>query len=78
MADRGWTKESVLQTVKSPFTTRVSKNLATNNPATAYYTKEGAYVVIDDITREVVQVSDAIHPEKWIVDKNIINPYIPK
>ena len=78
MAKRGWTESSVRRTVDSPYTTRASTNKATGNPATAYYNEQGGYVVIDDVTKEVVQVSDNINPDTWIPDPNIVNPYIPK
>lgn len=77
MEKRGWTKETVIETVDNPYTTRRSKNLATNNSATAYYDKSGNYVIIDDITKEVVQISERGNMD-WLPDKNIINPYKPR
>lgn len=77
MKKRGWDKNLVNQTVDKPYTTRVSKNLATGNSATVYYDKSGHYVVVDDVTNEVVQISHRFIPD-WAPDKNIINPYIPK
>ena len=76
MVKRGWTKAEVENTVSNPYTTRASKNMATGNTATAYYNSSGAYVIVDDVTRIVVQVSDNINPSIWIPDPNIINPYI--
>jgi hypothetical protein len=43
--------------VKKPYTTREAINKATGNPATAYYNKAGDYVVVDNVTGELVQVS---------------------
>lgn len=77
MADRGWTESSVQNTVDSSFTTRKSTNKATKNSATVYYTEEGAYVVVDDVTKEVVQVSDKNKLSSWYPDDTIIDPYIP-
>lgn len=77
MALRQWTESSVKDTVNVPFTTRVSVNKANGNPATVFYTKEGAYVVVDDVTNEVIQVSDRINPAEWIPDDHIVNPYKP-
>jgi hypothetical protein len=77
MNARGWTEETVKKTVSNPFTTRSSTNLSNNNPATAYFNKDGSYVVVDDITKEVMQISNKLDP-KWIPDSNIIDPYIPK
>ena len=77
MSKRGWTEETVKDTVNNPYTTRKATNKATGNSATAYYNQNGAYVVIDDITKEVVQVSDNINPSSWIPDSSIIDPYRP-
>lgn len=78
MNARGWTEQSVWDTVVSPYTTRNSTNRATGNPATVYYTKEGSYVIVDDVTKEIVQVSDNIKPSTWAPDQSIVNPYIPE
>jgi len=51
-------------------------NRATGNPATAYFNKDGSYVVVDNRTNAVVQVSDRFN-QHWHPDPNIINPYIP-
>jgi len=77
MNQRGWTKETIRATVDSPYTIRESINKATGNVATAYYNQRGAYVVVDNVTREVVQISDFNHPETWVPDSGIINPYFP-
>ena len=74
---RGWTTQNIRNTVNTPYTTRRSTNRSTGHPATVYYTKEGAYVVVDNITNEVVQVSDYNKPSEWIPDSSIENPYIP-
>ena len=78
MNNRGWTTDSVKNTVNSPYTTRTSTNLATGNSATVFYQQNGAYVIVDNVTNEIVQVSNALGPLNWIPDKNIINPYLPK
>jgi hypothetical protein len=75
MNNRGWTKETVQDTVDNPYTTRQSTNKSTGNSATAYYTEDGAYVIIDDVTNEVVQVSDRFD-SKWVPDPSIKDPYI--
>ena len=76
MAKRGWTKELIKDTVDNYYTKRVSYNKANGNKATAFYTEEGAYVVIDDITKEVIQVGNRINPREWRPDPSIIDPYI--
>jgi hypothetical protein len=77
MTQRGWTESTVRNTVSSPHITRISTNKATGNSATVYYNKSGGYVIIDDVTKAVVQVSDNINPSTWIPDPSIINPYKP-
>lgn len=77
MAGRGWTQELIHNTVNNPFTTRVATNRATGNAATAFFQKNGAYVVKDNVTNQVIQISNKLDP-KWIPDATIINPFIPK
>src|SRR5690606_14125171 len=77
MAGRGWTKELIHNTVNNPFTTRAATNRATGNAATAYFQKNGSYIVKDNVTNQVIQISNRLDP-KWIPDATIINPYIPK
>ncbi|WP_339061077.1 colicin E5-related ribonuclease [Tepidibacillus marianensis] len=76
MSKRGWSETTVRDTVDNAFTTRSSTNLANNNPATAYFNKDGSYVVVDNVRKEVVQISDKFDLN-WKPDPNIINPYKP-
>jgi len=78
MEERGWTQDAVMNTVDNPYTTRVSINKATGKSATVYYTKQGSYVVVDDTSKVIIQVSDNINPSTWAPDTSIVNPYIPK
>lgn len=78
MSNRGWTKELVENIVDDSYTTRVSINKATGNSATVFYTKQGSYVIVDDVTKSIVQVSDNINPSTWVPDMSIIDPYILK
>ena len=78
IAKRGWTKDLIMDTVDNSYTIRTSINRATGNTATVYYTKQGSYIIIDDVTKAVVQVSDNINPSSWVPDSNIVDPYIPK
>ncbi|MCL2413110.1 MAG: hypothetical protein FWC98_03120, partial [Bacteroidales bacterium] len=48
MARRGWTERAINNTVNNPYTTRVATNRATGQPATTFYTRDGAYVVRDN------------------------------
>lgn len=67
-----------MNTVDNPYTLRTSINRATGNPSTVYYTKQGSYVIVDDVTKAVVQVGDNINPSTWVPDASIVDPYIPK
>ena len=78
MNSRGWTDGAIKNTVDNPYTTRISVNKATGNSATVFYTNRGSYVIVDDITKEIVQISDNINPSTWAPDTSIVNPYIPK
>ncbi|MCL2286761.1 MAG: hypothetical protein FWC32_10425, partial [Firmicutes bacterium] len=75
MARRGWNESSVINTIRNPHTTREAFNRATNNPATAFFNKDGSHVIVDNITREVIQISNRLG--EWIPDSSIINPFIP-
>lgn len=77
MTKRGWTESTVRDTVSNSYTKRVSVNKATGNSATVYYNKAGGYVIIDDVTNAIVQVSDNINPSTWAPDPSIVDPYLP-
>lgn len=78
MIERGWNPEKIQDVLSNPFTTRESVNKATNNPATAYYMQNGHYVVVDDVTEDIIQISNLkISGSDWYPDSAIIDPYIP-
>ena len=60
-----------------PYTTRAAINKATGNTATVYYNKSGDYVVVDDVTGELVQLS-GYGDTGWKPDSTIIDPYEPE
>jgi len=76
MESRGWTENTIKQTLDDSFTTRVATDKATGNAATAYYNADGSYVVADNITGKVIQISNRFD-RAWIPDDTIINPYFP-
>ncbi|MCL6457767.1 MAG: hypothetical protein K6T85_07155 [Gorillibacterium sp.] len=76
MDARRWTNDSVKGTVSDYYTTRSATNRATGNPATVYYNKDGSYIIVDNVTNELVQVSNKID-SNWTPDSSIINPYLP-
>ena len=77
IARRGWTRDGIDQTINHPFTTRPAFNKATGNPATAYFNRDGSHVIRDNVTGDLVQLSDRLSPGSWIPDSVIINPYFP-
>lgn len=77
MNSRGWTEDLIRSTVDNPYTIRTSINKATGNSATVFYTKQGSYVIVDDVTKVIVQISDNINPSTWVPDSSIVDPYIP-
>lgn len=70
-------KGIIHETVNDPFTTRSATNRATGNAATAFFQESGSYVVKDNVTNQIIQISNRLDPN-WIPDVTIINPYIPK
>ena len=73
---RWWSDNLIKNVIKSPYTTRRAKNKATGNSATAFYQKDWSYLVTDDKTFTVIQVSK-IWDKDWIPDSTIIKPYLP-
>lgn len=70
MEKRGWSEGAINATIKNSAYTKKSINKATGNKATAYFDKDGSYVVRDDVTGNIIQISDKNDPN-WIIDKNI-------
>lgn len=73
---RGWSDALIDDAISSPHHVSPALNKATNNPATAYFLKDGSYVVRENATGRIIQVSDRFDPG-WIVDDVIQNPYKP-
>jgi hypothetical protein len=69
LAKRGWTKDLVEETIEKPartVRTRDTRHLPDggrlDDPATAYYSERGGYVVRNDRTGDIVQVSNRNDP----------------
>jgi protein-disulfide isomerase len=73
---RGWTQEQIDSLVNNPYTTRPATNKASGNPATAYFGPDGRYVVVDDLTDDVIQISEVGNPG-WVPDSVIQDPFTP-
>jgi hypothetical protein len=72
LSKRGWTEESVREVINKPVRTKPTRDVRhrrdgtqENAPATAYYQNDSNYVVCNDLTGEVVQISNTFDPE-WI------------
>ena len=79
IGDRGWTEQDVQDAANGPPAGTTTDNRrpnktadgqGRNDSATVYGTKDG-YVVVNDRTREVVQVSDRKPGAGWIPDSRI-------
>lgn len=76
MKRRGWSEASINDTIQHPYAVREATNRATGNPATAYFAEDGSYVMRDNITGDIIQISDKTRP--WVPDSSINDPYIPE
>jgi hypothetical protein len=72
MKKRGWTEDDVRNTIQNPTRTVPTRDVRSipgggnmDNSATAYFANDGSYVVRNDITGDIVQVSDKNDPN-WI------------
>jgi RHS repeat-associated protein len=74
---RGWSDAGIRETVQTPHATRAATNKATGKPATAYFNRDGSHVVVDDVTGDLVQLSDRTNPRAWVPDPTIQDPYLP-
>ncbi|MBA2680168.1 MAG: hypothetical protein H0U76_17450, partial [Ktedonobacteraceae bacterium] len=69
LAKRGWTTKQIEETFADPariVETRDTRHIKgggnENDPATAYYSRDGGYVVRNDVTGDIVQVSNRNNP----------------
>ncbi|MGM3308103.1 colicin E5-related ribonuclease [Anabaena sp. WFMT] len=72
MSKRGWTAEIIELVYLNPDKTEQTRDRRYNidgsrkdDPATVYYRSDGSYIVCNDMTSDVVQVSD-INDPNWI------------
>ena len=76
MVQRGWTDASIRDTIQSPARTgetvddRTVEGQKRDDPATAYFRDDGSYVIRNDRTNEIVQLSDRNDPD-WTPDDRI-------
>lgn len=70
MGKRGWSEDSIEETISNPSRTAKAKDTRNNpetgaknnDPATAYINDDGSYVVRNDTTGDIVQVSNKNDP----------------
>jgi len=62
--------------VNNPYTIREATNKATGGSATAYYNRSGDYIVRDNATGNIIQLSE-FGNRGWIPDSSILNPFQP-
>lgn len=73
MSKRGWTDELIQETLNNPARTVETKDTRwlpgaaepLDDPATAYYAADGSYVVRNDNTGVIVQISNKNDPN-WV------------
>ncbi|MGC1202554.1 MAG: colicin E5-related ribonuclease [Candidatus Acidiferrales bacterium] len=67
MAERGWTKQDILDTIKNG-TQHDAINRMTGGPATEYVnSSNGKFVVVDNSTGQVIQVSKSGYLPNYLV-----------
>ena len=71
--NRGWTQERINKVLDNPkekiptFDTRNTGTGQNNDPATAYFISNNQYIVINDLTKNIVQVSN-LNDLKWVAN----------
>ena len=78
MSKRGWTEESIQETLHNPVRTMKTSDTRSlpgadgllDDPATAYYASDGSYVVRNDKTGVITKISNKNDPN-WIAPWDI-------
>ncbi len=73
---RGWSDAMIDETLSAPAAARAAVNKKTGDAATAFFRADGSYVVRDNATGLIIQISDIGDPG-WIPDSSIVNPFAP-
>ena len=73
MDRRGWSVDLIRDTIEHPHAIRPALNRAGGNEATAYFRRDGSYVVKDNRTGEIVQISNR-NDQNWVPDSSIVDP----
>ena len=68
---RGWTEHEIRAAVdRGPIGRSIDHTGGRSDPASVYGSKQDGYVVVNDRTRRVVQISDRTDPG-WVPDSRI-------
>jgi hypothetical protein len=68
---RGWTEQEIRVAVsRAPIGHSVDNTGGRSDPATVYGSRFGGYIVVNNITSHVVQISDKTDPG-WVPDSRI-------
>ena len=70
---RGWNTASIDDVIANPSHISSATNKATGGKASAFFAADGSYVVRDNATGSIIQVSDKTKPG-WVPDQSITNP----
>lgn len=73
MDARGWNSAIIDDTITNPKSISPALNKATGGDATAYFRPDGSYVVRDNATGRIIQISNRNDPN-WIPDPTIKSP----
>lgn len=72
LAIRGWTEQEVRDAVaEGPIGISTDNTDSKSDTATVYGSRQGGYVVVNDVTRRVIQISDRNDPG-WVPDSRIV------
>jgi RHS repeat-associated protein len=72
-ARRGWSDAEIQDAINAPVRVATSTDFRNGNPATAYFSSSNQYVLRNDTTLEVIQVSDRFQPD-WKVPSEFSFP----
>jgi filamentous hemagglutinin len=68
---RGWTEQEIQDAVaRPPIGISTDNTGSRSDPATVYGSRIGGYVVVNDVTNQIVQISDRTDPG-WVPDSRI-------
>ncbi len=70
LSERNWSKEQIVNVINNPSQMGTSINRYTGNECLVYFNEKGGYVVVDNVTGKIVQISQ-YDMSDFIIDKDI-------